>query len=562
LIQHRVSFRIDIDSGSAIERGHALIATQQRIITIFFLTDAMADWTTKFEEISGNYPLDKMTRNPRGFSDDIEFKDGRMPPAAVEVEQEVLGGILLSPDAIETVIMEFGEESEKIFYEAKHRVIYKAMLRLYNRREAIDLVTLGDELKRHEELEKGGGYYYLAELTNKVATAANAQYHARIVKERFLFRQLISVSTQISKMSYEQAIDVFDLIEKASQEIFKISQAGVKKKATDIKTLLKDATKLIETLQAKKSAVTGVPSGFSDLDKLTAGFQPADMVIIAARPSTGKTALALAFARNAAVEAKTPVLFFSLEMAEIQLAMRLLCAETMANSQAVRTGKISPQDMLNITARMDRLYNSEIFVDDSAGISIIELAAKARRLKQEKNIGMIVVDYLQLISPVKDGKTNREQEIAQISRSLKALAKELNVPVIALAQLNRSIEQRGVDRRPQLSDLRESGSIEQDADVVMFLSRPERYGLQNFPDGSSTKGIIEVVIGKQRNGPIGDVQLKFLEEYGRFESVSRVYTSSDLSPQQEFQAATAAEKVEQSQLPPSEPPLNPDDAPF
>jgi len=516
------------------------------------------------QETSGSYPLEKFMKVRKGFREEVDFtKEGRVPPNAVEVEQEVLGSILLQSDAIQKVIEIFGDESDAIFYEHKHRVIYKAMLRLYNRREAIDIITLTDELKRQEELEKVGGSYAIAELSNKVATAANVEYYAIIVKEKYLYRRLIAIATQVSAAAYDQSIDVFDLIEQASQEVFRVSQAGIKKKASDIKTLLKDATKLIEALQQRKSSVTGVASGFPDLDKLTAGFQRSDMIIIAARPSTGKTALALAFARNAAVETKTPVLFFSLEMAEQQLAIRMLCAEAMADSNAVRTGRVSSQDMVNIMARMDKLAQSPIFIDDTAGISIIELGAKARRMKQEHNIGMIIIDYLQLITPVKDGKNSREQEIAQISRSLKALAKELQIPVIALAQLNRSIEQRGGDRKPQLSDLRESGSIEQDADVVMFLSRPEAYGVQNFPDGSSTKDVIVVDVGKQRNGPVGDVKLKFLKQYGKFESLTSTYSAEDFAMLDQRKLERAADNLERDNLPP-EPlnTLNPDDAPF
>lgn len=517
------------------------------------------------QEQSANYPLEKLIRVRKGFREEIDFaQEGRIPPNAVDVEQEVLGGILLGGEAIEKVINVFGEESDTIFYEFKHRLIYKAMLRLYNRREAIDLVTLSDELKRNEELEKVGGYYYLAELSNKVATAANVEYYAIIVKEKYLYRRLISVATQISKMAYDQSQDVFELIEQASQEIFKISQAGIKKKASDIKTLLKEAVSVIQSLQARKTAVTGVSSGFSDLDKLTAGFQGSDLIIIAARPSTGKTALALAIARNAAVETKTPVLFFSLEMAETQLAMRLLCAEAMADAQRVRTGQLTPQELSSIAMRMDRLSQSEIYIDDTAGISIIELAAKARRMKQERNIGMIVVDYLQLIQAVRDGKANREQEIAQISRTLKSLAKELKIPVISLAQLNRSVENRGGDRKPQLSDLRESGSIEQDADVIMFLSRPEVYGVQNFPDGSSTKDVIVIDIGKQRNGPTGEVKLKFIKQYGRFESLTSIYTAADFAPRDEQKLMGVAEQVERDNPPPPPPPesIDTDDAPF
>lgn len=518
------------------------------------------------QETSGSYPLDKMVGSRRGFRQEIDFtKEGRVPPSAVEVEQEVLGCILLQGEAIERVIQVLGEDAEMVFYDIRHRIVFKAMLRLYMRREAIDLVTLSDELKRNEELEKIGGNYYIAEVSNKVATAANVEYYSIIIKEKYLYRRLISVATQVSKISYDQSVDVFDLVEQASQEVFKISQAGIKKKASDIKSLLKEATRMIESLRARKTSVTGVASGFSELDNLTAGFQPSDMIIIAARPSTGKTAFALSLARHAAVEVKTPVLVFSLEMAEIQLATRMLCAEAFVDAQQVRTGRISSGDMTNIVSRMDRLSQAEIYIDDTPAISIIELGAKARRLKQEKNIGMIVVDYLQLISPVKEGgKSNREQEIAQISRSLKALAKELNIPIIALAQLNRSVEQRSGDRRPQLSDLRESGSIEQDADVVMFLSRPETYGIQNFPDGSSTKDVVEVVIGKQRNGPIGDIKLKFLKQYGRFETMTTVYTAANLEhASEDTKSLRAADEIERASLPPSSGMmLNPDDAPF
>ncbi len=520
----------------------------------------------KGHDLNQSYPLDKMVGSRRSVRSETDFsKEARMPPNAFEREQDVLSCVLIEADAIERVIEVFGESGETVFYNAKHKTIFKAMLTLYNRREPIDIITVSEELKRNEELENVGGSVYIAELSNKVVSAANVEFYAYYIKEKALYRSLISIATNISSKSYQQNTDVFDLIEQASQDMFQLSQAGIKKKATDIKSLLKDATRMIESLRSRKSAITGVASGFSDLDKLTAGFQPSDMVIIAARPSTGKTAFSLSLARNAAVESKSPVLFFSLEMSEIQLATRLLCAEAYVESQLVRTGKISSSDMTNIVSRMDQLSQAEIYIDDTPGISIIELGAKARRMKQEKNIGMIVVDYLQLISAVKDGRSNREQEIAQISRSLKAIAKELKIPVIALAQLNRAMEQRSGDKRPQLSDLRESGSIEQDADVVMFLSSPERYGLQNFADGSSTKDIIEVIIGKQRNGPIGDIRLKFLRQYGRFESVSQIYTDSDFQPAEQPRIEKAAEDIEaqnKKEPPPSAFIIDSEDTPF
>ena len=432
------------------------------------------------------------------LSRDIDFsQESRVPPYSTEIEQEVLACILLEGEPVEQVIQIYGESREKVFYEQRHQLIYKAMLELYQKRQAIDLITVSEELSRMNELANVGGRQYLAELTNKVVSSANIEYYAKLAKEKHLYRRLISISAQISNAAYSSETDVFDLVELASQQFFSISQAGIKKQASNIKELLKNATRMLETLSSSQTSVTGVSSGFSELDELTAGFQLSDLIIIAARPSAGKTAFALALARNAAVDFDKPVLFFSLEMAEIQLAIRLMCAEAYVESQAVRTGRITPEMMGKIINSMDALAESKLFIDDTPGISIMELMAKARRMKQEHDIGMVVVDYLQLVSPVRDGKSNREQEIAQISRSLKALAKELNIPVISLAQLNRSVEQRSGERKPQLSDLRESGSIEQDADMVMFLSRPEMFGLKNFDDGTSTKDIVEVIIGRE-----------------------------------------------------------------
>jgi replicative DNA helicase len=461
------------------------------------------------------------------LSRDIDFsKESRVPPYSLEVEQEVLACVLLEDDPIEQVIQIFGDNAESVFYEKRHQIIFRAMMQLYQKRQAIDLITVSEELSRVSELDNIGGRSYLGELSAKVISAANIEYYARLVKEKFLYRRLISISSHISGAAYNTSMDIFDLVENASQQFFNISQAGIKKKATSIKDLLKTATRMIENLSSSQSSITGIGSGFSELDTYTAGFQPSDLIIIAARPSAGKTAFSLSLARNAAVNFNTPVLFFSLEMAEIQLAVRLMCAEAYVESQLVRRGQISPEMMGKIINSMDALAEAKLFIDDTPGISIMELTAKTRRMKQEHGIGMVVVDYLQLVSPVRDGKSNREQEIAQISRSLKALAKELNIPIIALAQLNRSVEQRSGDRKPQLSDLRESGSIEQDADMVMFLSRPEMYGTKNFEDGSSTKDIAEVVIGKQRNGPIGTIRLLFLKNYGRFQSTANSYITS------------------------------------
>ena len=511
------------------------------------------------------------------LSRDIDFsQESRVPPYSTEIEQEVLACILLEGEPVEQVIQIYGESGEKVFYEQRHQLIYKAMLVLYQKRQAIDLITVSEELSRMNELANVGGRQYLAELTNKVVSSANIEYYAKLAKEKYLYRRLISISAQIASTAYSSAIDVFDLVELASQQFFSISQAGIKKKASNIKELLKNATRMLETLSSSQLSVTGVSSGYSELDELTAGFQPSDLIIIAARPSAGKTAFALALARNAAVDFEKPVLFFSLEMAEIQLAIRLMCAEAYVESQVVRTGRITPEMMGKIINSMDALAESKLFIDDTPGISIMELMAKARRMKQEHDIGMIVVDYLQLVTPVRDGKSNREQEIAQISRSLKALAKELNTPVISLAQLNRSVEQRSGERKPQLSDLRESGSIEQDADVVMFLSRPEMYGIKNFDDGTSTKDIVEVIIGKQRNGPVGMIRLRFLKNYGRFLSTTNVYSienhgevdsngsdgASQLPPPQVRPPLPEPPPPPRAGGPTPDPFIAPDDAPF
>lgn len=474
-----------------------------------------------------NRTAHKQKNDAIDFSKDIDFsRESRVPPYSTDIEQEVLACILLDEEPVEQVIQIFGENGPEVFYEKRHQIIFTAMMRLYNKRQAIDLITVSEELLKMNELEPVGGRHYLAELSGKVISAANVEYYARLAKEKYLYRRMISLSAKISSVAYNSSMDIFDLVEHASQQFFNISQAGIKKKASPIKDLVKNGIRMLETLRASQSSITGIGSGFSELDQLTAGFQPSDMIIIAARPSAGKTALSLALARNASVDFNTPVLFFSLEMAEVQLAIRLMCAEAYVESQLIRTGRITPEMMGRIINSMDKLNEAKLFIDDTPGISIMELSAKTRRMKQEHNIGMVVVDYLQLVSPVRDGKSNREQEIAQISRSLKALAKELNIPIIALAQLNRSVEQRSGDRRPQLSDLRESGSIEQDADVVMFLSRPEMFGKETFEDGSSTKNIVEIVIGKQRNGPIGDIRLLFMKNYGRFQSTANVYVTS------------------------------------
>ncbi len=481
-------------------------------------------------EGEARYPIEKMTRGGRrrtAAQDNILATAGRMPPQAVEVEQSVLGAMLLETEAIARAVEVLPQHS---FYDSRHRKVYQAILSLFDRNNPVDLVTVSEELKRRGELEDVGGAYYLTELTAKVATSANVEYHARIIAEKSLLRQFIEVASLLVGRAYEPGFDAFELLDEAEREIFQISDSQLRKSASPIKDIIKRTIERLESLHGREGGVTGVPSGFTRLDGMTGGWQPADLIIIAARPSMGKTAMSLSMARNAALHPTNPVgvAYFSLEMSADQIAQRMLTSEARVDAQAARTGRMSQHDWSNLARAASTLANASIHIDDTPGLSILELRAKCRRLKAEHNIGLVIVDYLQLMHGSGLGRTsNREQEIAQISRSLKALAKELNVPVVALAQLSRAVETRGGDKRPMLSDLRESGSIEQDADVVAFLYRAERYGITVDENGNSTEGVGEVIIGKQRNGPIGTVEVAFVERYARFDNLTTYYAHPD-----------------------------------
>jgi replicative DNA helicase len=445
---------------------------------------------------------------------------GRIPPQSGDVEKAVLGAMLIEREAIARAIEVLPPDA---FYDNRHRRIYASILRLFENGHPVDLITTSEELKRHGELEPAGGDYYLSELTTHVASAANVEYHARIIAEKSVLRRLIETMTAHIGRAYDAGADAFELLDQVESDIFRISDTQLRRAASSMKDVLHDTLASLETIHGRESGITGVPTGFRSLDALTGGWQPSDLVIIAARPSMGKTAFALAMARNAAMHAKeaTPVAIFSLEMSARQLAQRLLTSEARVDSQAARTGRLSDDDWPRLARAASRLSEASIFIDDTPGLSILELRAKCRRLKAEHGIGLVVVDYLQLMhgtSAVRNA--NREQEIAQISRSLKALAKELNIPVIALSQLSRAVETRGGDKRPQLSDLRESGSIEQDADVVAFIYRAERYGITVDEHGNSTSGLGEIIVGKQRNGPVGNVRLAFIHQYARFENLT------------------------------------------
>jgi replicative DNA helicase len=438
----------------------------------------------------------------------------KVPPQNLEAESSVLGGILLENDAINIVLESLHPED---FYRESHRKVFRAMIELTDRSEPVDLITLSEYLKNRGDLDAVGGSAYLASLADFVPTAANIAYYARIVREKSILRSLIRTATEIATRGYEEQGNVEEFLDTAEKVIFDISEQKIKASFVAVGDMIKDTLKTVEKLYERKEMVTGVPTGYEDLDKLTAGLQPSDLIIVAGRPSMGKTAFSLNIAANAAF-AGVGVAVFSLEMAKEQLVLRMLCSEARVNNSKVRSGYLAERDFPKLANAAGRLHEALIYIDDTPAISVLELRAKARRLVRDrtKKVGLIVIDYLQLMRGM-GGAANREQEISEISRSLKALAKELAVPVIAISQLNRRVEDRG-DRRPMMSDLRESGAIEQDADVIMFIYRDEVYN-QN----SEEKGKAEIIVAKQRNGPIDTVGLTFLNEFMRFEN----YTPRD-----------------------------------
>jgi len=442
---------------------------------------------------------------------------GRIPPQAVEVEEQIIGAMLLEKEAIPKVIEVLDETA---FHSEKNRRIFQAIVALFERSEPADSITVAEELRRRGQLEMLGGEAYLVELTMRVTSAANVEYHARIVLEKALLRKLITEGNAVTARAYNPAEDAFDLLDQAEQAIFKISEWRLKKNFQSMDKAVHDTLEMLESIHGKHEGVTGVPTGFRELDTLTGGWQNSDLIIIAGRPSSGKTAFALSLAANAAMHKNKPtgVGIFSLEMSTRQLVMRLLCAEARVDAHAVRTGRLPDDDWKRLSIGAGRLAKANIFIDDSASLGILELRAKARRLKAEQNIGLIIIDYLQLMQGPRTSE-NREKEISAISRSLKALAKELDIPVVALSQLSRAVEGR-TDKRPILSDLRESGAIEQDADLVAFVHRPEMYTDPKSEKMEDVQGKAEIIVGKQRNGPIDDVMLAFVGRYARFENLA------------------------------------------
>ncbi len=432
----------------------------------------------------------------------------KLPPYNIEAEQAVLGAILLDNTAMYSALEIFNPDD---FYRGSHQKIFNAMLDLSERGDAIDLLMLRDELERRKELEEIGGPAYLATLIDLVPTAANIEFHAKLVHEKSIARRLLNASIEIATRCYDETEEVNDILGDAEQKIFAISEGNVKRGFTPLSTIVKDSYEKIEELAERQTMITGLPTGFVDLDDMMSGLQPSDLLIIAARPAMGKTSFCMNVAQHIGVREQVPIAIFNLEMSKEQLGMRLLCAEARLNSHNVRIGQLQDEDWDRLAHASEILSKAPIYIDDTPAITATEIRAKVKRLKMEKGLGVVMIDYLQLMQG-KQRHENRQQEISALSRSLKMLAKELNVPVIALSQLNRAVEGR-TDKRPQLSDLRESGSLEQDADIVMFIYRPEVY----FDD--APEGLAEIIIGKHRNGPVGSVQLAFIKDYTRFENL-------------------------------------------
>ncbi|ARI75555.1 replicative DNA helicase [Halobacillus mangrovi] len=450
-----------------------------------------------------------------------EMWNDRTPPHNIEAEQAVLGAIFLEPEAMSTAAEYLLPED---FYRASHQRIYEVMLTLSDKGEPIDLVTVTTALSNNKVLEEVGGVSYLTDVANSVPTAANIMYYTQIVGEKSTLRSLIRTATNIVTSGYAEEDDLEDVLNSAEKDILEVSQRKNSSAFKSIKDVLIDVYDNIEQLHNNDGSTTGIPTGYRDLDHLTSGFQRNDLIIIAARPSMGKTAFALNIAQNVAVHTDENVAIFSLEMGADQLVSRMLCAEGNIDAQRLRTGNMEAEDWNKLTMAMGSLSNAGIYIDDTPGIRVSEIRSKCRRLKQEHGLGMILIDYLQLIQGSANSKENRQQEVSEISRSLKGLARELNVPLIALSQLSRGVESRQ-DKRPMMSDLRESGSIEQDADIVGFLYRDDYYDKE-----SENQNIIEIIISKQRNGPVGNVELAFVKEYNKFVDLDHRYTDADIPP--------------------------------
>ena len=468
-------------------------------------------------------PFGDVTRRNVMTQEQIFANQGRIPPQATDLEEVVLGALMLEKEAVNEVIDILTPEA---FYLDKHQKIFAAIKDLFGKSEPIDIMTVTNELKLRGELEMVGGAYYISKLTNRVVSAANIEYHARIIMQKHIQRQLILISSDMIHEAFEDTTDVFDLLDKAENNLFQISENNLRRSYDSMQDLVSKAIKEIQNAKNSDDKLRGVPSVYTELDRITQGWQKSDLIILAARPSMGKTAFALNLARNAAVNFNRPVAFFSLEMSSVQLVTRLISTETSLTADKLRSGDLAEYEWQQLNTKVTPLTDAPIFIDDTPQLSVVELRAKCRRLTQQHDIQMVFVDYLQLKTAKGDKGLNREQEISTISRSLKSLAKELEIPVLAVSQLSRSVEQRPGSKKPILSDLRESGAIEQDADMVMFIYRPEYY--KNEADAEEKpKGYSVIDIAKHRNGKLGEVELKFVGQYARFEEFEPSYDTSE-----------------------------------
>ncbi|MDB2675648.1 replicative DNA helicase [Flavobacteriales bacterium] len=460
----------------------------------------------------------------------LSSPDGKLPPQALELEQAVLGALMIDNDALSNSIELLKPES---FYQTEHQKVFSAIEDLFNSTQPVDILTVTNLLKQKGELRDVGGAAFVSKLTERVASAANIETHARIIAQKFIQRELIRISSTTIKDAYDDTTDVFDLLNAAEQGLFEISEGNIRKNYDKMSTLIRQALEQIEEIKNKEDGLSGVPSGFSDLDRVTSGWQKSDLVILAARPGMGKTAFVLSMARNTAVQFKKPVAVFSLEMSSVQLVNRLISSESGIPAEKLRKGNLEDHEWIQLNQQITSLSEAPLFIDDTPALTVFELRAKCRRLVRNNGVEMVIIDYLQLMHAGNSNKSgNREQEISTISRSLKSIAKELNIPIIALSQLSRAVETRGGDKRPMLSDLRESGAIEQDADIVCFIYRPDYYGFTEWPDTSpgqdpDCQGQGEIIIAKHRNGSLENIRLRFISHLAKFTDLDAFGFSND-----------------------------------
>lgn len=492
----------------------------------------------------------KMVSTTLSATTEIPLERGKIPPQDLKMEEVVIGALLTDKRAVDETIDKLSPE---VFYSPQHQIIFNAIVELFRKSAPIDLRTVINQLKENGELKKIGGEYYLIELVNKISSSAHIDFHSQVIIQLFIRRSIIRISSEIIEQAYDETVSVLDLLDSAESKLYDVTQQNIKTSTQSAGNLVLQARKKLEELSNKEGGVSGVPSGFHKLDELTSGWQNSDLIIVAARPGMGKTALTLSMARNIAVGQKIPVAFFSLEMSSVQLIMRLISSEAEFPSDKLRTGKIEDKEWDILNTRVKELENAPLYIDDTPSLSIFELRAKARRLSSQYGIKIIIIDYLQLMTAASNNKIggNREQEISTISRNLKALAKELDIPIIALSQLSRGVESRNSGqghRRPLLSDLRESGAIEQDADIVSFIYRPEYYKLETWDDeeNSPTKNQAELIVAKHRNGGLDNVRLKFIGKYGKFDNLD------EFSEQYEYSSRMNSEQFDVSQLPSTE----------